>query len=85
MVAVPLGHCHARTDGACDKMDRFCVERCPTATSAAPVLAAKSASFTNPSNGPAWPDGTCPPTSGLVANHNHYASLTRARMDGLVN
>jgi hypothetical protein len=45
----------------------------------------KLASFTNPSIGSARVDPTCPPASLRLANPNRYASLGRARMDGLVN
>jgi hypothetical protein len=43
------------------------------------------ASFTDSSIGSARVGATCPPTSWRVANPNRYASLGRARMDGLVN
>jgi hypothetical protein len=46
---------------------------------------AAPASFTNPSVDSARVDPPCPPASSHLANPNRYASLGRARMDGLVN
>jgi hypothetical protein len=57
----------------------------PQSSSSQVVHFCNGASFTNPSIGSARVGATCPPTSWRVANPNRYASLGRARMDGLVN